>query len=176
MATTQIGFVLHVHYQQAYLVDASDEFPIPESRPKDHPENPVGIIRAADGKAFLVTGLHTGPVDFSVVVADHDPGTDLDGYEDIVEISFWSMSEHLRIAEWSGESGDHPLPELPSGPGWYRLRYHAANMDEGSKVNSLAPGNAAVDRYLLQIWPQPESSPSVVKSTSHTLTYWRGVE
>ncbi|MFI6507265.1 hypothetical protein ACIBCT_06650 [Streptosporangium sp. NPDC050855] len=31
----------------------------------------------------------------------------------------------------------------------------------------------AEDRYLLQIWPQPESIPRVVKSTSAQLAYWR---
>jgi hypothetical protein len=106
-------------------------------------------------------------------VADEDPGADTDGYEDIVEISFLAKSEWLRIAEWSGE-GDHGLPKLPAGPGWYRLRYHAVNMDEGAEVNSLATGDAVVDRYLLQVWPQPEFLPRVVKSTSHQLAYWCG--
>ncbi|MBB6553330.1 hypothetical protein [Nonomuraea rubra] len=169
-------FGLHVHYRQAYLADAYDEFPTVERRP-DNPEHPVGIVRVAveEGKAHLITGLHTGPVGFSVTVADEDPGADTDGYEDIVEISFLAQSESLRIAEWSGE-GDHLLPELPSGPGWYRLRYHAVNMDEGANVNSLATGDAVVDRYLLQIWPQPESPSRVVKSTSHQLAYWCGVD
>ncbi|MER5650781.1 hypothetical protein [Streptosporangium sp. NPDC002524] len=68
------------------------------------------------------------------------------------------------MCEWGG--GDvHQLPDLPSGPGWYRLRYHAVNMDEDS---------GAEDRYLLQIWPQPESVPQVVKSTSAQLAYWCG--
>ncbi|MED7931739.1 hypothetical protein SMD20_46495 [Nonomuraea sp. LP-02] len=44
------------------------------------------------------------------------------------------------------------------------MRYHAVNMDEESE---------AEDRYLLQIWPQPESLPRVVKSTSAQLAYWR---
>jgi hypothetical protein len=176
MTTIQtVSFDLHVHYRQAYLVDALDELSVPESFPKDHPEHHVGIIRVGDGNATLITGLHTGPVGFSVTVADHDPGADADGYEDIVEISFWSKSERLRISEWSGDR-DHPLPKLPSGPGWYRLRYHAVNMDEGSKVNSLTSRDAVVDRYLLQIWPQSESIPRVVKSTSHKLAYWRGAE
>ncbi|TMR88662.1 hypothetical protein [Nonomuraea basaltis] len=178
MTTTQTAsFDLHVHYRQAYLADGYDEFPVVEDRPDNHPEHPVGIIRVAvdDGKALLITGLHTGPVGFSVTVADEDPGADTDEYEDIVEISFLAKSEWLRIAEWSGE-GDHGLPKLPSGPGWYRLRYHAVNMDEGAKVNSLTSRHAVVDRYLLQIWPQPESPPRAVKSTSHQLAYWCGVD
>jgi hypothetical protein len=175
MANTQVvSFNLFVDYRQAYLADGSDEFPALESRPKDHPEYPVGIIRVAGSKALLITGLYSGPVGFSVAVSDDDPGADIDGYEDIVEISYRAQSEYLRIAEWGGE-GVHPLPRLPSGAGWYRLRYHGVNMDEGAEVNMLATEDAVVDRYLLQIWPQPESPPRVVKSTSNRLAHWRGV-
>ena len=39
------------------------------------------------GCALLVTGLHTGDVDFTVVVATEDPGPDL-AFEDIVESDF----------------------------------------------------------------------------------------
>ncbi|GII03704.1 hypothetical protein [Planobispora takensis] len=172
MAATQVkSFDLHVSYGQAYLADGGDEFPAPESFPKDHPEHPVGIIRVEGSKALLVTGLSSGPVGFSAAVSDEDPGADTDGYEDIVEISYWAPSNLLRVAEWGGE-GDHVLPRLPSAPGWYRLRYHAVNMDEGCDVNALATGDAVVDRYLLQVWPQPESAPRVIKSTSHQLAYW----
>jgi hypothetical protein len=174
MATTQVvSFDLHVGYGQAYLADGYDDFPFPDSFPKDHPEHPVGIIRVEDSKALLVTGLYSGPVGFSATVSDEDPGADTDGYEDIVEISYWAPSNLLQIAEWAG-GGGHLLPELPSIPGWYRLRYHAVNMDEGCDVNMLAPQDAIVDRYLLQIWPQPESPPRVVKNTSHQLAYWCG--
>ncbi|MEV7908523.1 hypothetical protein AB0P04_43730, partial [Streptomyces anulatus] len=99
MATTQVvSFNLNVDYGQAYLADGYDEFPATKSIPKDHPEHPVGIIRVAvtEDKALLITGLHSGPVGFSVVVADEDPGADTDGYEDIVEISLRSRSEWLR--------------------------------------------------------------------------------
>jgi hypothetical protein len=169
-----VSFDLHVNYRQAYLADGYDDFPFPDSFPKDHPEHPVGIIRMEDSKALLITGLYSGPVGFSATVSGEDPGADTDGYEDIVEISYWALSERLRIAEWGGE-GDHALPELPSGPGWYRLRYHAVKMDEGAGVNMSAPEDAVVDRYLLQVWPQPESPPRVVKSTSRNFAYWCGV-
>lgn len=165
-------FTLHVFYRQAYLVDAYDDLPETDMF-DDHPEYPVGIIRVSNGMACLITGLHSGPVSFSATVADEDPGPDLDGYEDIVEISLHSESDHLRINEWGGDS--HLIPQLPAGPGWYRLRFHAVNMDEAAKVDSLAPEDAVVDRYLLQIWPQPDSSPLVLKSTSKQLSYWRKV-
>ncbi|GAA1024581.1 hypothetical protein Aple_009120 [Acrocarpospora pleiomorpha] len=37
-------------------------------------------------------GLQWGTVEFTVAVADRDPGADLDGYEDIVEIGYESPS------------------------------------------------------------------------------------
>ncbi|MEV4063806.1 hypothetical protein [Nonomuraea dietziae] len=171
MTTTRtVSFDLHVTFGQAYLIDYGRL--APEAFLDDHPEHPVGIIRVKDNKALLVTGLHTGIVGLSVTVADHDPGAGTDGYEDIVEISFRSEIGRVSLCEWAGERV-HELPELPSGPGWYRLRYHAVNMDEGAEVNSSM--DVVVDRYLLQIWPQDASTPRVVKSTSHQLAYWRSV-
>ncbi|MCF6470274.1 hypothetical protein FAF44_17985 [Nonomuraea sp. MG754425] len=164
MTTTRtVSFGLGVHYGQAYLVDDTDDNNGYANFAADHPDHPVGIIRVEDGAALLLTGTHTGTLDFSATVADQDPGADTDGYEDIVEISLQSEAGRLSLCEWGG-GGVHEIPELPSGPGWYRLRYHAVDMDEESE---------AEDRYLLQIWPQPESVPQVVKSTSAQLAYWR---
>lgn len=173
MTTTRtVSFGLHVHYRQAYLVDDPDGNLCPDAFPDDHPEHPVGIILVEDGNALLVTGLHTGTVGFSVTVADHDPGADTDEYEDIVEISFRSEAGQVALCEWAGERF-HKLPELPSGPGWYRLRYHAVNMDEGAAADTST--DVVIDRYLLQIWPQRESTPRVVKATSGQFAYWRSV-
>ncbi|MFG1755711.1 hypothetical protein [Streptosporangium sandarakinum] len=167
--TRTVSFDLHVHYHQAYLVDDTNDAMGPDGIPVDHPVHPVGIIRVDDGGAFLITGLHTGTVGFSVTIADHDPGADTDRYEDIVEISFKSEAGQLSLHEWGG--GDfHELPELPAGPSWYRLRYHAQNMDEAAAVDT---SNEIIDRYLLQVWPQDESTPCVVKSASGYLAYWR---
>ncbi|WP_440063557.1 hypothetical protein [Streptosporangium sp. OZ121] len=163
-----VSFDLRVSYRQAYLVDDTDDAMGPEDLLDDHPTHPVGIIRVADGCAFLLTGLHTGTVGFSVTVADHDPGADADGYEDIVEIGFESEAGQVSLHEWGGKL--HELPELPAGPGWYRLRYHARNMDEAAEADT---SSEVIDHYLLQIWPESESVPRVVKATSGSLAYWR---
>ncbi|MGI5493724.1 hypothetical protein [Microtetraspora malaysiensis] len=159
---------LWVHYGQAYLVDDDDEMEIPEML-DDHPEHPVGIIRVERGAAFLITGLHTGTVDFTLVVADHDPGPDSEGYEDIVEVSFESPSGKVSLHEWGGE-GVHEIPPLAAGPGWYRLRYHARGMDDAE--DNVDTSDGPVERYLMQIWPQAPSDPCVVKVTSDSLRYW----
>ncbi|TDD57185.1 hypothetical protein E1286_00200 [Nonomuraea terrae] len=72
-----------------------------------------------------------------------------------MEISFRSEAGHLSLHEWRG--GDvHELPTLPAGPGWFRLRYHAQNMDEAAEVDT---SDEIINRHLLQIWPQEESTP-----------------
>ncbi|GII33480.1 hypothetical protein [Planotetraspora mira] len=164
-----ISFDLHVAYSQAYLIDLIDDAMGPGDLLDDHPTHPVGIIRVKDGIAFLVTGLHTGTVGFSATVADGDPGADTDGYEDIVEISFKSTVGRVSLLEWSPEVA-HDLPDLTTGPGWYRLRYHARGMDEAREADTSAE---IIDSYLLQIRPQDESQPRVVKSTSKLLAMWR---
>ncbi|TKK80768.1 hypothetical protein FDA94_35455 [Herbidospora galbida] len=170
MTTTQtVSFDLGVHYSQAYLIDDTDEAMGPAGMIADHPTHPVGIIRVEEGSAFLITGLHTGTVGFSVTVADHDPGADTAGYEDIVEISFESEAGRVAVEEWGGGEW-HEIPELSAGPGWYRLRYHAQNMDRAAEVDT---SREIIDRYLLQIWPQDASEPRVVQSASGQLAYWR---
>ncbi|MFD1935117.1 hypothetical protein ACFSKW_26945 [Nonomuraea mangrovi] len=164
--TTTVG--LWVHYGQAYLIDDIDDAEGPADLTDDHPEHPVGIIRVGDDYAFLVTGTHTGTVSFSIAVAASEPAADLDGYEDVVEVSFESEGGSVSLHEWGG-GNVHEIPELPAGPGWYRLRYHAAGMDHGHEGNEDGP---APDRYLLQIWPAGESDPVVVKSTSSMHRYW----
>ncbi|GAA2653560.1 hypothetical protein [Nonomuraea recticatena] len=157
---------LRVSYRQAYLVDDTDDAECP-GMVDDHPDHPVGILRVEEGSAFLVTGTHTGTVRFDVAVAESEPAPDRDGHEDIVEISIESKSGSFTLHEWGGEA--HEIPALAAGPGWYRLRYHAAGMDDGP--DGVAEG-LAPDRYLLQIWPAPESDPVVVKSASGTHQHW----
>ncbi|MEV1003922.1 hypothetical protein [Nonomuraea sp. NPDC050202] len=168
--TVQVtNFDLHVSYGQAYLIDCTDDAEGPGDLLDDHPTHPVGIIRVEDGDAFLITGLHTGTVDFTVAVAGHDPGADVEGFEDVVEISIESASGEFELHEWGGEC--HELPALPAGPGWYRLRYHARGMDEA--VDGVDLSNGPVDHYLLQIWPAQWSLPQVVKHSSACAAYWR---
>ncbi|GAA2209675.1 hypothetical protein GCM10009850_051340 [Nonomuraea monospora] len=160
---------LHVSYRQAYLIDCTDDAEGPEGIPDDHPAHPVGIVRVEGGDAFLITGLHTGTVDFTVVVAGRDPGADVEGFEDVVEISISSESGQFQLHEWGGTA--HALPALPAGPGWYRLRYHARGMDDA--VDGVDLSGGPVDHYLLQIWPAEESLPQVVKHGSASAAYWR---
>ncbi|MGN9786457.1 hypothetical protein ACTMTF_33885 [Nonomuraea sp. ZG12] len=156
---------LEVDYGQTYLVDdecsSAGEF-------NGVPSDPAGIVRVEKGKALLFVGLQYGTVGFTVAVADRDPGADLEGYEDIVEIGFDSPSGRVSLEEWGGARA-HTLPPLSAGPGTYRLRYHARGMDEESY-------ETVTEHYLLQIWPAPPDHPAVLKSTSSSLQRWLDFE
>ncbi|SCF31009.1 hypothetical protein GA0070561_5189 [Micromonospora saelicesensis] len=124
---------------------------------------PTGLIATSPGEVFLVTGRHTGTVGFTVRVNEGDPGPDLEGFEDVVEVPFEASRSELRLIEWAGEKS-HALPRLSAGPGSYRMRYHCRGMDDAG--NSSWDYRAVVDEYLLQIWPSPATPPATLKVTS----------
>ncbi|SCE65873.1 hypothetical protein GA0070607_0052 [Micromonospora coriariae] len=124
---------------------------------------PTGLIATSPGEVFLVTGRHTGTVGFTVRVNDGDPGPDLEGFEDVVEVPFEALRSELRLFQWAGEKS-HTLPRLSAGPGSYRMRYHCRGMDEAG--NSSRDYCEVVDEYLLQIWPSPAAPPATLKAIS----------
>ena len=138
----------------AYLVDKG---------PGGYAETPAqsaGLIQVDSGHATIHITHQWGPADFTVTVADRDPGVDHEGYEDIVEVSYVCGSGQMELTGFSFD--EHvmcPLPALPAGPGPYRIRYHIKGRDtEGTED--------ATDDHYLQIWPSPVSDPVVVKATT----------
>lgn len=129
------------------------------------PAQSVGIIKVEKGWVTLHITHQCGPADFTVTIADRDPGADLAGYEDIVEIGYVSMSGRMEMAGFTfDEPVMVPLPPLLAGPGTYRIRYHVKGMDvEGTE-------DAADDHYL-QIWPSFLGDPVVVKATTGSFQY-----
>jgi hypothetical protein len=124
------------------------------------PAQSTEIIEVEHGCANLRITHQWGPARFTVTVADRDPGADLTGFEDIVEIGYVSTTGHLEMTGFTFDEPDmRPLPPLPAGPGAYRIRYHVKGMD-------LEGTDDAVDDHYLQIWPAPFDGPVVVKATS----------
>jgi hypothetical protein len=134
--------------------------------------SPVGLIGTQPGRAIMITGLQTGVVGFTVVVAEHDPGAELDQYEDVVEIDLEAHTPEICLVEW-GDEAVHELPSLPAGVGNYRLRYHARRMDAAAKRGTNVEDNRIVDEYLLQIWPAPPTPPASIKITSELARHWQ---
>jgi hypothetical protein len=126
------------------------------------------VVGVETGSALLLTKRHTGYVGLTVVYADSAPAPD-ESYDDIVEIDFVAEARSLYLATWAHER-HFELPDLPAGPGTYRLRYH------GRQIGDLEPEptdrDQIVDEYLLQLWPAAPSPSRVVMSTSGWLDYW----
>jgi hypothetical protein len=141
----------------AHLADQGwDQYP-------EEPVRSVGNIQVAKHSVSLWTTHQWGQTNFTVTIADRDPGADLTGYEEIAEISYASASGQVALVGFNYDNLPmSPLPPLPAGPGTYRIRYHVKGMDtEGT-------GDATDDHYL-QIWPSPLEEPAVIKATPEAL-------
>lgn len=171
MSDNPLRIRLQVHYGQAYLVDGEADS---EPGPLGGPSGMLCPGPPGSGSATLLTGPHTADVDLTVGVYASDPGPALEDYEDAVEASLHLPHGRPVLAEWAHERV-HTLPELPAGPGWYRLRYHACDADAGARAEQESDDDEdrdPVDAYLLQIWPAPESAPRVLAAYSQTMQYW----
>ncbi|MFI6926675.1 hypothetical protein ACIBIZ_42550 [Nonomuraea spiralis] len=133
----------------------------------DTPVQSAGFIEVEQGWVTLHITHQCGPADFTVTIADRDPGADLATYEDITEIGYVSISGKVEMSGFTFDAAvTHPLPSLPAGPGTYRIRYHVKNMDwEGARDDG-------VDDHYLQIWPAPLEEPAIVKATSNASEYF----
>jgi hypothetical protein len=107
---------------------------------------------AAGGAMFLMTGLHTGHVGFTIEVSASAPDVDR-SWEDIVEAPFQVPVAPVALYQWGEESGR----PLPLSPGQYRARYSARSMQAGHDQDTLLGDAAVIDEYLLQLWPVPPS-------------------
>ncbi len=152
-----------VHYGQIYVASGEDQPDMGECfGGQDN-----GLCGAAmPGFLFLMTGLHTGEVGFTVELHEAPPPVD-DGWQEIVEASFGPMGE-AALVSWGGEQG-WPLDLAQAS---YRVRYCATGMDEGRELDTKMDEDPEADRYLLQFWPAPPGADKVVKQTSEIAAYW----
>jgi hypothetical protein len=162
MAEVLFNAMLEVHYGQAYVV--------PEGSPGFAAEEAFrgqknGLCGAAVPEClWLITGLHTGGVQFCVELHERAPA-DLDYWDDVVEVSF-SVCGPVHLEQWAAEAV-YPL-QLPKG--LYRARYSANEMDAGHTLDTAEKGP---DSYLLQFWPIATQIPdAIIKQTSDQARYW----
>lgn len=158
---------LHVHYGQAYVVPTGavlDDYMEDCFRGQSN-----GLCgAAAEDRLFLVSGLHTGAVEFAVDVLSAAPPLD-DSWDDVVEASLRVDEQGAQLMDWDGKCSD-----LRMSPGWYRARYHAKNMDVAGEVDTIVGGDT-IDSYWLLFWPAPQAPDTVIKQTSTLAAYWHGV-
>ena len=155
-----------VHYTQLYVESAESVFFSEPDECFGGQQN--GLCGAVvPGAMFLITGLHTGTVGFSVELYDDEPPLD-ETWEEIVEASFRPVGEKVALAGWGGE-WQTPL-DLRTVD--YRVRYCGTGMDAAYEADTGLRDEPAADRYVLQFWPAPPAPDRVVKVTSKIAAYW----
>jgi hypothetical protein len=155
---------LQVHYGQAYVESANDQTLDLDDCFRGQTNGLCGA--ALPGTLFLLTGLHTGPVSFTLELLDAPPALD-DSWEDIVEVSFLPTTPSVALTEWGGE---HRC-SIPLAPITYRVRYCARNMDRGKEVDTLVDEDP-VDAYALFFWPADSAPDAMIRQTSGSAAYW----
>ncbi|WP_242888165.1 hypothetical protein [Actinomadura litoris] len=123
----------------------------------------AGLARSAPQRANFITACNDGRVDLVVELSSTEPDARAADYEDIIELPFDSRDGIVAVHTHNVNGYLKILPPLPEGPGSYRLRYHARNMDEADQHGY---GGKGVDGYLLQIWPAPWADPQVLQARS----------
>lgn len=113
------------------------------------------------GVLELQVGTHTGLVPFRIELHGSEPALEPQ-WEDVVEVSFTSMSDEGSLA---GAMGDREYRfALPRGP--YRVRYSLRHVDEAHHSDE------ADDSYLLQFWPAPPGPARILVQTSREAAFW----
>ncbi|WP_237527330.1 hypothetical protein [Streptomyces sp. SID2119] len=159
---------VHVHYSQIYV--QSDPDGTNSGLGEAFAGQSGGLCGAAvPGALYLVTGLHTGSVGFTVEVHDEEPPPAPD-WEDVVEVSFRPVSKDTSLVQWGGEAAwDLALPVTD-----YRVRYSARGMDQGRDLDTRTAKEPQADSYLLQFWPAPPRPDRVIRETARIAAYWHG--
>lgn len=155
---------LWVHYGQAYVLAGNRETDLAAS----FRGQVNGLCGAAvPGQLFLITGLHTGHVGFTVDICAAWPVVD-DSWEEIVEVSFTVAVADVSLQEWGGRAAY----SLPLHAANYRVRYCARGMQHGHDLDTSQDDDRPADSYSLAFWPAPPAPDQVVKQTSEIAAYW----
>jgi hypothetical protein len=164
--------IVEVHYHQYYLRDLAVFAEIPD----EVFTGGNGLVSAPPGIAGLAVvhaGTHTGPVRVTVQARTDPPTqTDLEGWDEVVEVPFTSESGQVLLAEWDGPGHEDLGSLVAAGPGSYRLRVHARGRDQAHAIHT-AP-EEPLEEHLLITWPTPPANETILKQTDHYGALHRG--
>ena len=158
---------LWVHYGQAYVVSGPVFDSDLEASFRGQSNGLCGA--SSPNLLFLITGLHTGHVNFSAEFSDAEPPLDR-AWEDVVEVSSTVVNRPF-LEGWAGRVS-YPID---LAPGTYRVRYAARGMDSARAVDTIVETEEPIDTYQLSFWPAKGDAPDrVVRRESQTARYWNG--
>lgn len=154
---------IHVHYGfvrvHAQVADPPDQHLAVRGQAN-------GILGGGvSGALAMVTGLHTGEVEFTVTWDENEPEVESE-WEDVVEVSVEVPEATMILSAFE----DWVLLDLPAG--WHRARYCAVGMDQGSEIPAASLGP---DRYALQLWPADPAPERIIRTRSECGAYWHDV-
>lgn len=134
-----------------YWVTSGD--PEPDlALPKPGGDN--GLVGVAGDLAIIVTGTQFGGIGLTVQSDDSDPGLNVSGWDDVVEVSLVGGQGEQGLGVTSGGLGPDELQGLaPGGTSTYRIRIHARGRDIGAEKDVVE--GTPVEEHLLQIWSAP---------------------
>lgn len=118
-----------------------------------------GLLHLVEGDVMILTGTAEGPVRLTVETHSDAPPLDLEGWEDIVEVSQRSDVERSATGEiavaplFDGPVEGLPVLTLPDRT-TIRIRVHARGRDAAAKYNMI---EEPIEEHLLQVWPAPEA-------------------
>jgi hypothetical protein len=161
--------IVQVAYHQYYLRDLGMAAEIPD----EVFTGGNGLISAPPGIAVVHAGTHTGPVRVTVQArTDPPPQTDLEPWEEVVEVSITTQAGQVLVEEWGGPARDDLGNLVAAGPGGYRLRMHARGRDQ-AHANPVAPEDP-LEEHLLITWPAPAADETILKQTDQYGALHRG--
>jgi hypothetical protein len=161
--------IVQVAYHQYYLRDLGMVAEVPD----EVFTGGNGLISTPPGIAVVHAGTHTGPVRVTVQArTDPPPHTDLEQWEEVVEVSITTQAGQVLVEEWGGPTRDDLGSLVSAGPGSYRLRMHARGRDQ-AHTDVVAPGDP-IEEHLLITWPAPATDETIVKQTDRYGAHHRG--
>lgn|SRR5262245_11091826 len=178
---------IRVDYNQAYVLVGEIDPPDLYDAFRGQTNGLCGA--AVRGALWLITGLHTGRVGFTIDVLDAPPPLH-DAWEEIVEASFFvgyidpdpiedtdiefmmdDPDVRVMLMQWGREASY----ELPLPPENYRARYCARGMQLGRDRGTLLSGEDLIDFYSLAFWPAEPEPDCIIKQTSEIAAYWHNL-
>lgn len=117
-----------------------------------------GLFQLVEGNVLILTGTADGPVRLTVATRSEAPPLELEGWDDVVEVSQRSDIERSATGEiavaplFDGPVEGLPTLTLPDGSS-IRIRVHARGRDEAAKHWGV---EEPIEEHLLQMWPAPE--------------------
>lgn len=157
--------LLWVHYGQAYVKSFNSQPIYLEDAFQGQTNGLCGA--ALPGALFLITGLHTGRVGFTVDVLDA-PLPQVNIWEEVVEVSFTPRFGKVTLTDWNASH----VCDIPLLKKNYRVRYCVRNMDLGKEIDTVLKDKPTVDFYSLTFWLADPAPDTVVKQTSRQAAYW----